>query len=85
MSCLTRALSCLITVGALAALWMRADLGPIYLAAIVLAACLLVWEHRLVKPGDLTRVTMAFFTLNGWVGVGLFLGLALDLAWNHGT
>ena len=43
------------------------------------AAALLVWEHRLVAPDDLSRVDMAFFTLNGWVGVGLFVGLALDL------
>jgi hypothetical protein len=33
-----------------------------------------------VRPNDLSRVDMAFFTLNGWVGVGLFVGMAIDLA-----
>ena len=67
------------TVALLVWLWLRADLGGAYLAAIALAAGLLVWEHRLVKPDDLSRVNLAFFTLNGWIGVGLFAGLACDL------
>jgi 4-hydroxybenzoate polyprenyltransferase len=67
------------TVLLLCALWWRADLGWIYLGSIGLAAALLFWEHSLVSPRDLSRVDMAFFTLNGWVGVGLFVGLALDL------
>jgi 4-hydroxybenzoate polyprenyltransferase len=57
----------------------RAELGWLYWIALGLACALLVWEHGLVSPGDLSRVDVAFFTLNGWVGVGLFLGLALDL------
>jgi 4-hydroxybenzoate polyprenyltransferase len=68
------------TVALLAALWFRADLGWIYAASIGASACLLAWEHRLVAPDDLSRVDLAFFTLNGWVGVGLFAGLVLDLA-----
>ena len=68
------------TVLLLVAVWSRADLSWLYLGAIAVAAALLVWEHRLVSPEDLSRVDMAFFTLNGWVGVGLFAGLALDLA-----
>lgn len=48
--------------------------------ALAVAAALLVWEHAIVAPDDLSRVNVAFFTLNGWVGIGLFLGLALDLA-----
>ncbi len=67
-----------VTVLLLLVVWQRADLGWIYLAAIVLSAALLLWEHRLVSPHDLSRVDMAFFTLNGWIGVGLFTGLALD-------
>ena len=42
-------------------------------------ALLLAWEQSLVRADDLSKVDMAFFTLNGWVGVALFLGLALDL------
>jgi 4-hydroxybenzoate polyprenyltransferase len=42
------------------------------LAAAVLVAGALVIEHRLVRPGDLSRVNAAFFTANGWVGVLFF-------------
>lgn len=76
---LSRALH-VVTVLLLVAVWSRAELSWAYLAAIAVAVALLVWEHRLVSPRDLSRVNTAFFTLNGWVGVGLFVGLALDLA-----
>ncbi len=55
------------------------ELGWVFWLALVLAALLLAWEHALVAPDDLSRVDLAFFTLNGWVGVALFAGLALDL------
>lgn len=67
------------TVLLLAATAWRADLSWIFLVALAVAAGLLVWEHSIVSPDDLSRVDLAFFTLNGWVGVGLFLGTALDL------
>ena len=69
-----------LTVLLLGFFWWRADLGWIYGATVVASSLLLVWEHSIVKPDDLSRVNVAFFTLNGWVGVALFLGLALDLA-----
>ena len=58
----------------------QGGLGWIYLLAVGVATGLLVWQHRIVSPGDLSRADMAFFTLNGWVGIGLFLGTVLDLA-----
>lgn len=64
--------ACLVLVGT------TAELSFIYWAAVAVAAVLLAWEHSLVKADDLSRVDVAFFTINGWVGVGLFLGLALD-------
>jgi len=53
--------------------WL-AGLGWIYWGALGLTAVLLVWEHRLISPADLSRLQQAFFTLNGLVG--LLLGLA---------
>jgi len=47
--------------------------------ALLGAAALLVWQHAIVSPRDLSRADLAFFTLNGWVAVGLFGGTALDL------
>jgi 4-hydroxybenzoate polyprenyltransferase len=61
----------------LAAVYPLADLHPLYLAGVAGIAVLLAYEHSLVKPGDLSRVDAAFFTLNGWVSVGY---LAVTLA-----
>ncbi len=58
---------------------LSGGLGWPFWLALVVASALLVWEHAIVSPDDLSRVNIAFFTLNGWVGIGLFLGLALDL------
>lgn len=57
-----------------------AGLGSAWWIAFLVASLLLLWEHRLVHPDDLSRVDLAFFTLNGWAGIGLFAGGALDLA-----
>ncbi|AIE87853.1 4-hydroxybenzoate octaprenyltransferase [Fimbriimonas ginsengisoli Gsoil 348] len=46
--------------------------GPIWWAGVLFAALLLTYEQSLVKPDDLTRVNMAFFTLNGFVSLGMF-------------
>ena len=68
----------MLAVGAFAVQGELAGLGAAYWISLVLATGLLVWEHRLVRS-DLSKIDMAFFTANGWVGVVLFLGVALDL------
>ncbi len=40
---------------------------------VVGVASMLVWEHRLVKPGDLSKLDAAFFTMNGFISIGFFL------------
>jgi 4-hydroxybenzoate polyprenyltransferase len=64
--------ACLVLVGRVG------GLSLIWWGAVALVALLLVWEHSLVSKDDLSRVDAAFFTVNGWVSVLLFLGLALD-------
>ncbi len=53
-------------------------LGPIYLIAIGLVAILLVIEHRLVKPHDLSNINVAFFHVNSAISVLLFFGIFVD-------
>lgn len=48
-------------------------------AVTAMVAVLLAWEHRLVKPDDLSRLNMAFFTINGLIAVVLFLGVLAAL------
>jgi 4-hydroxybenzoate polyprenyltransferase len=55
------------------------DLGLLSLAGILAVALLLTYEHTLVKPGDLSRVNAAFFTMNGWVSVLFFVFWAADV------
>lgn len=62
----------LITVLALLAVWSVTGSGPLFLVGIVVAAALLVWEHRLVDPDDLSRLDAAFFTMNGIISLTLF-------------
>ncbi|MEW6072686.1 MAG: UbiA-like polyprenyltransferase [Planctomycetota bacterium] len=70
----------LATLGLLVFLAWRAGLGPVFAAALALAAVLLAGQHAIVRPSDLSRVNVAFFTWNGWVGIALFAGAAADLA-----
>lgn len=60
------------------------DLGTVYLAAVILIAALLVAEHRLVRPHDLARIDLAFFTVNSLIAVVLFLGVLGDALARHG-
>jgi 4-hydroxybenzoate polyprenyltransferase len=39
---------------------------------VLAASSLLFYEQSLVKPDDLSKVNLAFFTLNGFVSLGLF-------------
>ena len=47
-------------------------LGWIYWAGIAAVAVLLVYEHSLVRPDDLSRVNLAFFRVNAVISLGLF-------------
>ncbi len=53
--------------------------GSWFYVGVVAATGLLVYEQSLVKPDDLSRVNMAFFTLNGFVSIGLFAFAWIDV------
>ncbi len=63
---------------ALVALGWGAGLGVAYYAGVAIGAGLIAYEHRLVRPGDLSRLNAAFFTVNGVVSVVVFLGALVD-------
>lgn len=54
-------------------------LGWIYVAGVVAAAALLIYEHALVRPGELERVSVAFFNVNAVISLGLLAVGTLDL------
>lgn len=77
------AFSHLLTNASLFALWHVAHLGPLFLAGVILVSLLLIYEHALVRPDDLTRVNIAFFHVNAIVSVGLFLVGVADVWWSR--
>ncbi|MBC7795814.1 MAG: UbiA family prenyltransferase [Pyrinomonadaceae bacterium] len=54
-------------------LYVETNLGFIALAGVVAVGALLIYQHLLVKPTDLSRMNAAFFTTNAFVSVILFL------------
>ncbi len=54
-------------------------LGWIYWTGIAAVAVLLVYEHSLVLPDDLSRVNLAFFRVNAVISLGVFAVATLDL------
>jgi 4-hydroxybenzoate polyprenyltransferase len=51
----------------------------LFWAGVLAVAVLLVYEHLLVRPDDLSRVNAAFFNVNAIISIGLFLVGTLDL------
>jgi 4-hydroxybenzoate polyprenyltransferase len=56
-----------------------AGLGWLWWTGVALTAVVLVYEHRIVRADDLSRVNRAFFTANGVIGISLFVFALADL------
>ncbi|HEU6444131.1 MAG TPA: UbiA-like polyprenyltransferase [Gaiellaceae bacterium] len=71
----------LATVALLAAVGLALEVGGFYWAGVAAVAVLLLYEHSIVRPGDLRRLDAAFFTVNGVISV-VFCGFVLaDVLW----
>ena len=66
-------------IACLVMLSLSFGLGALSWAGIAAIILLLLYEHRLVKADDLSRVDAAFFTVNGYVSVLFFLFWAADM------
>lgn len=69
----------LLAIVGLVTLGFVADLGIVYGIGVCLAAILLIVENGLVRPGDYSKVNLAFFTLNGMVSVVLAATAIVDV------
>ncbi len=67
-----------LTIPALLIFGIGAGFGAWYYAGVAVAAALLVYEHQLVRPGDLSRLDAAFFTMNAVLSVTVFGFAVLD-------
>ena len=73
--------SCLhvLTVALLVAAGAVASLSFLYYSGVALVALLLVYGHAIVSEDDLSRLDVAFFTVNGWVSLSLMACTLLDV------
>ena len=67
-----------ITVPALALFGWGVGFGMWYYGGLVVAAGIIAYEHSLVKPGDLSRLDAAFFTMNSVLSGTVFLFALVD-------
>jgi 4-hydroxybenzoate polyprenyltransferase len=58
---------------ALIALYVMTGLGPLAFAGVIATGALLIYQHRLVRADDLSRLNAAFFTTNAFVSVILLV------------
>ena len=73
----TAMVALLVLVGVLA------QMHVVYFIGVLIVAGLIFYEQSLVKADDLSKVDLAFFTLNGWVSVSLFAFVVLDRLVTH--
>jgi 4-hydroxybenzoate polyprenyltransferase len=71
-----------LTAVGLFSLMFLAELSWWYLIGILIAYVILMYEHRLVSPYDLSKLNTAFFTMNGILSVIIFSFTLLDLLVN---
>ena len=58
---------------------VAANLGVIYWIGCLAVSLILLWEHRIVRPDDLSRINRAFFDFNAYVSIGYFLITLADV------
>jgi 4-hydroxybenzoate polyprenyltransferase len=69
----------LITIVLLAAVGIGLTVGWLYWVGVLIVGALLLYEHTLVRPGDLRRLDAAFFTMNGVISVAFFAFVLADV------
>jgi len=61
--------------------WVTPPLGMVYWVGLAMVAALLIYEHALVRPNDLSKVNLAFFHVNTTIGLGVLAFTSIDLIW----
>ena len=64
-------------------LGIRLDLGLFYFIGVVVTAILLAYENSLIKANDLSRLNLAFFTMNGVISMVMFCFVAIEVVFGR--
>lgn len=65
----------ILTVLLLLGLGLFLGFGWLYWMGMIIIISLLVWEHLLIHPDDLSKINVAFFNINGYISITLFLSI----------
>jgi 4-hydroxybenzoate polyprenyltransferase len=69
----------LVTMLCLFWIYFLLPVGLVYLLGVLAAMGLIIYEHSLVKEDDLSKLNMAFFNMNGYISVTIFIFTLLDV------
>jgi len=67
-----------ITVISLVILGIIYPVSYFYFAGLIFTICMLIYEHSLLSENDLSKINAAFFNVNGYVSIGIFIFVVLD-------
>jgi 4-hydroxybenzoate polyprenyltransferase len=70
-----------LTAAALVGVHLLGGLGLAHLIGMILVIAILLYEHWIVRPNDLSRINKAFFDLNGWISIAYFAAMLIDVLW----
>jgi 4-hydroxybenzoate polyprenyltransferase len=62
---------------------LAAELGFVYWVGFAAVSIILLWEHRIVRPDDLSGINRAFFDFNAYVSIGYLVAIIADLSFLH--
>jgi len=68
-----------ISIAFLSWVGIRLNLGIFYFIGVCITAILLTYENSIIKPNDLSKLNMAFFTMNGVVSILMFCFVAMEV------
>jgi len=60
-------------------IYVLLPVGLVYLLGVLVAMGLIIYEHSLVKESDLSKLNIAFFNMNGYISVTIFIFTLLDV------
>jgi len=69
----------LVMIGLLLGLFSIMHLGSMFMIGILVVAGMLLYEHWLLRDGDLEKLDAAFFNMNGYISVAIFLFTAAEV------
>ena len=68
-----------VTLVLLVAVGHLSGLGTVYYGSLGLVATLLIWQHQILRPDDLSRLQQAFFNANAAISVALLGGILFEV------